>query len=141
MPHPKMQLAEYIGKGGTFNKLIRWWTGSQVSHVELIIDGVWYTSSHTDGGVRTRELRGDSGNWKFTEIPDSYSKVIALAVFDFAKGSKYDWCGIALSQVLPFGFQCANRYFCSELVGEMLALKDSQLLAPHEIKKEILKKR
>ena len=76
-----MQIAFYKGNGGKFNRLIRWWTGSQYSHVELVIDGTWYSSSHTDGGIRSRVISGDSGNWDIYELDSIFDKDFALKYF------------------------------------------------------------
>lgn len=128
-----MQIAFYKGKGGLFNRLIRWWTGSEITHVELVIDGVWYSSSHYDNGVRaTTAINGKSGNWEIYEL-EGYDKNKALEVFDKVKGSKYDWLGILLSQGIDLGVHNKNRYFCSELVMEMLGFRDGYKYAPHEV--------
>jgi hypothetical protein len=46
----------YKAKGDFFNGLIRWWTGSQYSHCELIVRGVCYSSTIRDGGVRAKVM-------------------------------------------------------------------------------------
>ena len=126
-----MELAMYKGQGGWFNKAIRFWTKSDYSHCEIIINGTWYSSSHTDGGVRSRVISGESGNWDIYVLDGE--EYLAELVFDMANGLKYDWFGIVFSQILPFGLQANKRYFCSELCGHMLGIKDPQRLAPHEL--------
>ncbi|CAN8142812.1 conserved hypothetical protein [uncultured Thiomicrorhabdus sp.] len=128
-----MKVAFYIGEGGFFNKLIRKWTGSPISHVELIIDDVWYSSSHTDGGVRARKISGKSGNWEIHEL-HGFDEAYALSVYEKTKDYGYDWTGILGSQILPFGIHWPFHYFCSELVGEMLRIPKPHRYAPHEIK-------
>jgi hypothetical protein len=134
-----VKIAFYKGEGGWFNKLIRFWTGSNITHVELIIDDVWYSSSHTDGGVRSRVISGKSGNWEVHELT-GYDEAYALEVYQSAEHCRYDWTGIIGSQILPFGIQWAFHYNCSELVGEMLGIKKPHRYAPHELK-EYLEKR
>ena len=51
-----VQLAMYKAKGDLFNGLIRWWTGSQYSHCELVVRGVCYSSTIRDGGVRAKVM-------------------------------------------------------------------------------------
>ena len=126
-----MQIAFYKGKGGWFNKAIRLWTRSNYTHVELIIDDVWYSSSHTDGGVRSRVISGDSGNWDIYEVDGDSGW--ALLMYEVAEPCKYDWFGIFLSQVLPLGLHMNNRYFCSELVGEMLQIDGSHRYSPIDL--------
>lgn len=126
-----MQIAFYKGKGGFFNKLIRWWTKHEYTHTELIIDGIWYTSSHTDGGVVERQRSGLSGNWDIYEVTGD--KKFALHVYDEVKGAKYDWLGIILSQVFPLKIHNKQRWFCSELNGKMLDVKDPHQHSPAEI--------
>jgi len=127
-----MKIAFYKGKGGTFNKLIKWWTRSEITHVELIIDDIWYSSSHIDGGVRGKVIDYNPDHWDIYELNniDEYRarKVIADAI-----GCGYDWTGIVGSQVLPFGIQWPYRYFCSELVGAALMVKSPQRYAPNEL--------
>lgn len=123
-----MQIAFYKGKGSAFNSLIRWWTRSPYSHVELIIDGVWYSSSHTDGGVRSRVINHNPLHWDFIDVP--FDAKHALNVFDGAKHYKYDWLGIALSQAVALDWHTKDRYFCSELVAEMLGFSEPQRYSP-----------
>jgi hypothetical protein len=128
-----MQIAFYKGQGNKFNQLIRWWTKSPYSHVELIINGTWYSSSHMDGGVRSRRITGKSGNWDIYDIP--HSEDYALDIYSGAVGYGYDWTGIIGSQILPFGVQWPWHYFCSELVGEMMGYKKPHRYSPGEFKK------
>ena len=126
-----MKIAFYKGKGGWFNKAIRLWTRSNYTHVELIIDDTWYSSSHTDGGVRERVISGNSGNWDIYSIEGD--QPFALLMYELSLGCKYDWPGIFFSQVLPLGRHAKSRYFCSELIGDMLGIEDPHTYAPHEL--------
>ena len=51
-----VQLALYKAPGEWTNALIRWWTRSQYSHCELVIDGTCYSSSERDRGVRSKVM-------------------------------------------------------------------------------------
>ena len=45
-----IRLAFYKGKGDWVDKLVRWWTKSQYSHVEVVVGNTWISSSPRDGG-------------------------------------------------------------------------------------------
>jgi hypothetical protein len=51
-----VKLALYKGRGGIANAVIRWWTGSIYSHCELVVDGLCYSSSVMDKGVRRKQI-------------------------------------------------------------------------------------
>lgn len=127
-----MKVAFYKGKGGTFNKLIRWWTKSDYSHVELIIDGVWYSSSHIDGGVRGKVIEPKPGHWDIYQLKN-VDTLYARDCIRYALTHKYDWTGIIFSQIFPLGLQNPERYFCSELVGEALSIDYPQRYSPGEL--------
>lgn len=125
-------LALYKGQGSIFNRLIRWWTKSPYSHVELIINGVWYTSSHTDGGVCKRVLsRGP--NWDFIEI--EINRLEAIKVFEQIEGYDYDWTGIMFTQFIRLDWHSKDEYFCSEVVAKMIGLDNPHRYAPCDFNK------
>lgn len=62
----------------------RLWTWSKYSHAELVIDGMCYTSSIRDGGVRVKLIDLNSGRWDSVPIT-SNSKVKSRAVAWFAE--------------------------------------------------------
>lgn len=111
-----MQLALYKGKGLIGNAITRWWTGSVYSHCELVIDGVCYSASFMDGGVRKKRIDLSSGRWDVVDIPWA-DKAFALDFFERTKGAKYDWFGIFGSQLLNRRMHDVNRWFCSEWFG------------------------
>jgi len=133
-----MKIAFYKGKGSTFNKLIKWWTRSEITHVELIVDGMWYSSSHTDGGVRGKVITPNLDHWEIYEL-NNVDEAYAKEVISSAMGCGYDWTGIIGSQILPFGIQWPWHYFCSELVGSALMVKSPQRYAPHELLSLLIK--
>jgi hypothetical protein len=128
-----MVLAFYKGNRGTFGSLIKWWTKSDYSHIELIIDGMWHTSSSIDGGVCERVISGESGNWDFVELSEQHDQELALSIFYEQNGKKYDWTGIVLTQIFPFSLHMKHRWFCSELVAEMLNIADSYKYSPEDL--------
>ena len=57
------------GRGTLFNALIRWWTGSQYSHCELVINGTCCSSSIRDGGVRGKVMALPAHSWDVIDLP------------------------------------------------------------------------
>ena len=61
---------------------IRLWTWSRWSHAELVIDGVCWSASARDGGVRQKQIDLTSGRWDVFELDLSEEEVArALAWF------------------------------------------------------------
>lgn len=132
----KATLAFYKAPGLIGDKLIKLWTRSKYSHVEIVIGGVWYSSSMRDGGARKRPgLIARSDHWDYLMIDCDIDK--ALAVFEKHKNQKYDWLGIFLTQFLPLNRHSKNKVFCSELVAEMLGWDNPHQYDPGEVYKAI----
>ena len=117
----KVQIAFYKGKGNFFNKLIRWWTKSSYSHVEIVIDNTWYTSATWESGTVARKLVPNPKKWDVVTISCGDTAISALKSSAEAKlGKRYDYYGIMFSQVLPWKGDKADRWFCSEFVYDTL---------------------
>ena len=54
-----MKLAFYKGKGNWVDLIIRVFTNSPYSHVEIVLNKDWYSSSPRDGGVRVKQIVDD----------------------------------------------------------------------------------
>lgn len=122
----------YKGRGNWVDWLIRLWTWSKYSHTEIIIDGTWYSSSPRDGGARAKIINFNPDHWDFEEI--QINRDWALQVFEQYEGKGYDFTGILFSHVLPFGWHCKKRVFCSELNAKMRQLpKDPHWYSPKRI--------
>lgn len=122
----RVKLAFYKGEGDWVDKLIRWWTKSQYSHVEVVVGDTWISSSPRDGGVRS--MRMETYNTEHWDIID-YPGVSTVDVFDLfrrTKGNDYDFIGILFSQVLPLGIQSKSKWYCSEWAAK-LKYKNSKL--------------
>ena len=126
-----MKLAMYKGKGNFYDKLIRFVTLSSYSHCELVIDGLCYSSSPRDGGVRMKYIYLDD-NWYTFDLPTHYTKEQALSWFVENAGKKYDWVG-AITSIFPFQFHAGNKYFCSEACANMLGLYDPKSYTPQQL--------
>jgi hypothetical protein len=63
-----VRLAMYKGRGQIGNAFIRWWTGSQYSHCELVVSGWCYSSSMMDKGVRRKLINLDAAKWDLIDL-------------------------------------------------------------------------
>lgn len=109
---------------------IRLWTWSKWSHAELVIDGVCYSSSSRDGGVRSKVIDLDSGRWDV--VPIEIDETSALAWFMGNDGDKYDWAGI-WRFVLPFLPHGKRRWFCFEAIGQSLGFAGAHKLTANDL--------
>lgn len=127
-----MQIAFYKGPAsGLKNKLGRLLvcigTWSKYSHCELVINGMCYSASARDGGVRSKAIDLASGHWDVVEV--SGDAMRALMWFQAHQGQAYDWWGV-LRFALPFLRQRPGKWFCSEAVAEALGMADSAGVTP-----------
>ena len=105
-----------------YDKLIAWWTKSNYSHCELVIDNMWYSCSPRDGRVRKKSIIPKKEHWDFIEI--DINKNLFLEFFEKNKGKKYDWLNIFCNQILPCNLQNPNKWICSEFVGTAIFQKE-----------------
>ena len=121
----EIKIAFYKGSGDLFNKIVRWWTKSQYSHVELVLPDhkTWirigpFSSSKLC--AITKE-KWDPKNWDFVEItvtPDQVNTIKEF--FERTKGCKYDWWGMILSHLVPFKVKQRGKWYCSEWIAHAL---------------------
>jgi hypothetical protein len=140
-PRARMQLAMYRGPGKAWaHKLLHWaiclFTWSRYSHIELVIDGICYSASNRDGGVRGKRIDLTSGNWDVFDLPDTFQvrRKHALAWFKKHDGENYDWLGIArlffLLRWLPVR---KKHHFCSKAVAAALQVPDPEDFPPDNL--------
>ncbi len=131
-------------KDTVYDRLISLWTKSKYTHVELIVEGVWYSASPRDGGVRSKGITANLEHWDCVEIalhPYDVEKIVDF--FNREQGKKYDWCGIVCSQVIPMKIHHPSKWFCSEIVSHALKLagvrlsKDNQTYTPISLFNEL----
>ena len=112
---------------------IRLWTWSKYSHAELVIDGICYSSSTRDGGVRSKRIDLSSGRWDVVEMPlDRFREDDALSWFLINNGDKYDWAGV-WRFVFPFLPQSEKRWFCFEAIGSALGMAGAHKLTANDL--------
>jgi hypothetical protein len=141
-----MLIAYYIGPVGIAGKLIRLWRQSKITHVELVLsDHTAITSDATKDGVAIYDFNSnfksgkieDHSNWIYQSC--RFSKEIEAKIKEFANNEQtclYDWRGIIFSQIFNFGLQSSSRWFCSEIVTQMLKIAYPYTLGdlvPHKI--------
>lgn len=105
---------------------------TKYSHTEVCIDGVCYSSSVRDKGVRSKVINLDSGKWDYIDITSFVDKEHALEVFNSKRGKKYDWFG-ALGFGLPFLKQNPDKEYCFEITAEMLGFANPAKVTPQEL--------
>lgn len=123
-------LAFYKAPGEFYDKVIRFWTGSPYSHVEIVLDQRWFSASPREGHVRFKSIVPKDGHWDFVET----NKKIVSPMRDFV-GLKYDWTGVFMAQGLgKIGIARSvherQKFFCSEVCAAVLGHPFPHTLSP-----------
>lgn len=126
-------LAFYKGKGNLIDKIIRFWTKSKYSHVEIIINDVW-VSSNPKVGVTVNSLRPLTNKWDYIDVKvpknEKYLQTV-LKFIELQKGKKYDLIGAIFGAGLNIDFEHKDKWFCSELVAAILLLFREKYILQH----------
>lgn len=104
-------------------RVICWWTRRPESHVEIVINGVCYSSSLQDGGVRPKPIDLNKPWWRTIPI-DWRDEEAALRVFEKHRGKSYGWGDLIAQHVLRLPVDDPGL-LCSELCALMLGLPES----------------
>ena len=107
---------------------------SVFSHVELEINGVCYSASNRDGGVRSKVI--DTSNkqkWVSFDLKKDIDVNRCLLYFETVRGQKYDWLNIFLTQIIKVNIQSRNKQICSEFVANCFNLKDAYKYSPESL--------
>ena len=133
----KAKLAFYKGEGRLFDKLVRRWTKSKYSHVEIVVDDNWYSSSYRDDGVRLKIMSSPNpDSWDYIDVEIDMD--ILEAVFREHNGKGYDWLGIFFSQWIPLNIHQKSKCYCSEFCAEALQFGKTNV-SPSELYKLVNK--
>lgn len=126
-----MKLAFYKAKGNWVDLLIRVFTNSKYSHVEIVCNKDWYSSSPRDGGVRVKQIQNDGNSWDFIEV--NIDKERLYQKHREYKGKGYDFKGILLSNILPIGLHSKDKVTCFEFVAEVLGYAEPSKYSPKDL--------
>jgi hypothetical protein len=118
----------HAGLPGIYNRLVRWWTRSQYSHVELILHFAAASSSAMDGGVRFKKIDFDPALWDFVDLPPELAAG-AEAWFNEHYGQPYDYLG-NVHFVLSAVGDDKRKWFCSEAVAAALGMPNPERFDP-----------
>lgn len=119
-----IKLVFYKAPGTIFSKIIRLWTKSDYSHVEMIMDDKWISSDAKFGGVRILPLHSlNHDDWDYVEVDvDGRAKKKVLAFIEENKDAKYDWAGLFLGTVFDISAEDRTKFFCSEMMTLILQM-------------------
>ena len=123
----KIKIAFYKGGREWQHKIIRWWTKSIYSHVELIMPDnyTWISISPFLESKVAKRIKTDFDleNWDFVSIDITEKQHNSLISFyNQTEGSNYDWIGMLLSQLTPFKIKSKHKWYCSEWITHALVL-------------------
>tara|TARA_Y100001937_G_scaffold126201_1_gene194894 strand:- start:701 stop:1201 length:501 start_codon:yes stop_codon:yes gene_type:complete len=121
----KCRLAFYKGEGEWHNSVVRYWTSSPYSHVELILadESAISITPFDQMGVRRKKLYQEPNDWDYLDIEINQWQYKKLLNFYYeTMGEKYDWIGMLTSQFLPFHIKRIGRWYCSEWIAYGLRL-------------------
>ncbi len=96
------------------------WTRSPYSHCEIVIDGMCYTSSIRDGGVRAKRIDTSAPHWTVLPVPWADAER-ALSVYRSMQGMPYGWMDLIAQHVLRLPIT-GRGVICSEICAAMLGL-------------------
>lgn len=107
---------------------------SVFSHVELEINGVCYSASNRDGGVRSKVIdTSNAQKWLSFDLKKDIDENICLLYFESVRGQKYDWLNILLTQLIKLDIQSDNKQICSEFVANCLGLENAHKYSPESL--------
>ena len=104
------------------------------SHVELEINGVCYSSSNRDKGVRSKVIdTSNAQKWLSFDLKKNIDENICLSYFKSVEGQQYDWLNIFFSQTIKLNIQSRNKQICSEFVANCLGLENAHKYSPESL--------
>ena len=108
---------------------VRW---VRYSHAELVVDGVSYSASLRDEGVRAKVIDFGSGRWDVSDIATGFNPDACVMRALVMIGMKYDRAG-ALAMAIPPLRQDPAKLYCFEFVAAALGLKNPHTLDPLDL--------
>lgn len=124
-----VKLALYKGRGGIGNAIVRWWTGSIYSHCELVVDGLCYSSSVMDKGVRRKQIDLADGKWDLVDLPWADRDVV-VEYFQDTDHHAYGWLGLITAQLFNRNQGVAGTQFCSQWCASAAGIPNAASYSP-----------
>lgn len=124
-----VKAAFYIGSGTVVDKLIKWKTSSDTSHVEVVVGGTMFSSSLRDGGVRLKPFPDNRANWRLVDVPNITNASI-YEFFEQTRGCAYDLKGVLLGSTFSIDVQSKDKWFCSEWCAHALGFEQGWRFTP-----------
>ena len=121
-----MVILAFQDDGTKVSSLIKWWTKSDFSHCEIIIDNYWI-SSGPRGGAYIQKLRPLTDKYIYVNVSVQQDKIHEALYFAFCQiGTKYDWLGIFFTQFIKMNAQNEDKWFCSEICTSLLQIMNNK---------------
>jgi hypothetical protein len=111
---------------------IQFWTNSIYSHCELVIDGMCYSSSAMDKGVRAKVIDLDPAKWDVIDLPWANAAQV-LRYFQATRKHNYGWASMAASQVLNLNRELGDAPFCSQWCAAAMKLPNPVSYSPRTL--------
>lgn len=118
----KIQVAFYHSNLGFRNKFIKWWTGSDIVHAELLLpdSSIIGISPEDTSRVRRKKHRKTNSNdeWEYVDLEVTEEQFrLVLCFFEMTHGMKYDWVGLIVSHITPFYVKHSRKWYCSQWIA------------------------
>ena len=130
----ELGVAFYRGPGGFIHWLIRNWTRSDFTHVELTLpdaDGHLGIRPWEDGVRSFKPL--DLEHWEIISFKADVDQVMSIQRFyERTRGQTYDWLGVIFNHITPFQIKQVGKWYCSEWVAHALDYAGVLHIEPHE---------
>lgn len=117
----RVWVAGYNGPG-FFNRAINIWTDGEFSHVELVVDGRFYSSSAQDGGVRVKDIEIKPERWIIEPLPWADAEIIKDR-FKKIEGLPYGTYDLIAKQLLRLPVPDGRGIFCSDCCAWLLGME------------------
>jgi hypothetical protein len=105
------------------------WTRSPYSHCELVMDGVCYSSSLRDGGVRSKVIDLSGAHWTVINAP-WISAYAVKELFEDTKGEPYGYLDLISQHVMRLPWHQSKGWLCSEWCALAAGLPNAQSWTP-----------
>lgn len=102
------------------SKVIKYKTKSPYFHVELVLDDVWISAAPGEK-VHINKLQELDKKYAYVDVKIDGRRLKKVKKFaQEQEGKDYDMLGLIFSQALHKDINNNNKWFCSELVSELL---------------------